>query len=84
MQISYLADPQHQLPMLNAVAAPQGIDEGIIRKQLLLDYGIEIGGGLGEYKGKAWRIGIMGESATERHVHILTTALKELLLRGGK
>lgn len=79
LHISYLADPQHQLPMLNAVATPQGIDEGIIRKKLLLDCGIEIGGGLGEYKGKAWRIGIMGESATERHVKILIKALKELL-----
>jgi len=79
MNISCLPDSLHELPMLNAVATPEGIDEGIIRKKLLLDYSIEIGGGLGEYKGKAWRIGIMGESATARHVHTLITALKELL-----
>lgn len=77
--LSYLADPDHQLPMLNAVATPDGIEEAVIRKQLLKDYGIEIGGGLGAYKGKAWRIGLMGESATTRHVEALLAALTELL-----
>ena len=39
-----------------------------MRKRLLEEFGIEIGGGLGAFKGKAWRIGLMGESATDRHV----------------
>jgi alanine-glyoxylate transaminase/serine-glyoxylate transaminase/serine-pyruvate transaminase len=77
--LSYLADPDHQLPMLNAVATPDGIEEAAIRKQLLKEYDIEIGGGLGAYKGKAWRIGLMGESATTRHVEALLAALTELL-----
>lgn len=77
--LRYLADPDHQLPMLNAVATPDGIEEAVIRKQLLKDYGIEIGGGLGAYKGKAWRIGLMGESATTQHVEVLLAALTELL-----
>ena len=67
------------MPMLNAVAAPEGVDEGEIRGKLLADYGVEIGGGLGAFKGKAWRIGLMGESATPRHVEALTSALTELL-----
>ena len=79
MGISYLADPDHGLPMLNAVAAPQGTDEGAVRKRLLDEFGIEIGGGLGEFKGKAWRIGLMGESATDRHVRTLVSALKAIL-----
>jgi len=77
--IRYLADPAHQLPMLNAVSAPDGVDEAAVRKRLLDDYSIEIGAGLGEFKGKAWRIGIMGESATERHVGAVLGALKQLL-----
>ena len=77
--LRYLADPQHLLPMLNAVAAPQGVEEGAVRRRLLEDYAIEIGGGLGAYKGKAWRIGLMGESATARHVEKLTSALREIL-----
>ena len=79
MGITYLADPDHQLPMLNAVAAPDGVDEAAVRKRLLSDYDIEIGGGLGAFKGKAWRIGLMGESATPRHVAALTSALKAIL-----
>ena len=77
--IRYLADPAHQLPMLNAVAAPEGVEEAVVRKRLLDDYSIEIGAGLGEFKGKAWRIGIMGESATERHVGAVVGALKAVL-----
>jgi alanine-glyoxylate transaminase/serine-glyoxylate transaminase/serine-pyruvate transaminase len=77
--INYLADPDHQLPMLNAVSAPKGVDEASIRKRLLDEYSIEIGGGLGEFKGKAWRIGLMGESATMRHVDSVLSALRTLL-----
>ena len=80
--VSYLADPDHQLPMLNAVAAPEGVDEAAVRKRLLDEYGIEFGGGLGEFKGKAWRIGLMGESASERHVTSALSAL-ETILRGS-
>jgi len=79
MGIRYLADPAHQLPVLNAVAAPDGVDEGAVRKRLLADYHLEIGGGLGAFKGKAWRIGLMGESATERHVQTVVTALRDIL-----
>jgi alanine-glyoxylate transaminase/serine-glyoxylate transaminase/serine-pyruvate transaminase len=55
------------------------VDEAAVRKRLLEDYSIEIGAGLGEFKGKAWRIGLMGESASERHVNAVVTALREIL-----
>ncbi|MHB1294653.1 MAG: pyridoxal-phosphate-dependent aminotransferase family protein [Anaerolineae bacterium] len=77
--VTYLADPDHQLPMLNAVAAPVGVDEAIVRRRLLNEYDIEIGAGLGAFKGKAWRIGLMGESCTPRHVRALVGALGTLL-----
>jgi alanine-glyoxylate transaminase/serine-glyoxylate transaminase/serine-pyruvate transaminase len=79
MGIRFLADPDHQLPMLSAVASPDGVDEAAVRKRLLEEFAIEIGGGLGAFKGKAWRIGLMGESATERHVRALVAALRQLL-----
>ncbi len=82
MGMRYLADPDHQLPMLNAVASPDDVDEGAVRKRLLDEFGIEIGGGLGAFKGKAWRIGLMGESATDRHVEALLAALKATLPAG--
>jgi len=83
MGIRYLADPDHQLPMLNAVAAPEGVNEGEVRTRLLDEYDIEIGAGLGAFKGKAWRIGLMGESATERHVTAVLSALGSVLSEKG-
>ncbi len=77
--LRYLADPAHQLPMLNAVATPEGVDEALVRRRLLDEFDIEIGGGLGAHKGKAWRIGLMGESASARHVGALLGALERLL-----
>ncbi|MEM6320935.1 MAG: alanine--glyoxylate aminotransferase family protein [Bacteroidota bacterium] len=75
----YLVSKKYRLPNLNAVFLPKGVDEAKIRQQLLLDYNIEVGGGLGAFAGKIWRIGIMGESCTKNHVNSLVGALKELL-----
>ena len=76
---SYLVQKKHRLPNLNAVYLPKGVDEAKIRKALLLDYNIEVGGGLGAFASKIWRVGIMGESCTKNHVNCLVGALKELL-----
>jgi len=48
---------------------------------LLVQHGIEIGGGLGAYAGKLWRIGLMGHTARSRNVTLLLGALAELLDR---
>lgn len=77
--LRFLADPAHLLPSLNAVSTPPGVDEARVRRRLLQDYGIEIGGGLGAFKGKAWRIGLMGESARPEKVSALLTALREIM-----
>ncbi len=61
--ISYSTAEGHQLPMLNAVKIPDGIDDAPIRHGLLERFGIEIGGGLGAFKGRIWRIGLMGHGA---------------------
>lgn len=73
------AQEGHRLPVLNAVWVPDGIDEAQMRRRLLDDYNIEIGGGLGELAGKVWRVGLMGESASLDNVHTLLTSLGELL-----
>ena len=73
-----LVDPAYRLPMLNAVIPPVE-DEALIRRKLLLDYGIEIGGGLGKLAGRIWRIGLMGENARRQVVERLLQALRELL-----
>jgi alanine-glyoxylate transaminase/serine-glyoxylate transaminase/serine-pyruvate transaminase len=69
----------HRLPELTTAWLPEGADDATLRKALLETYGIEVGGGLGEFAGKAWRIGLMGHSARERSVTALLGALRELL-----
>ncbi|MCC5829639.1 MAG: alanine--glyoxylate aminotransferase family protein [Phycisphaeraceae bacterium] len=75
----YLSQSGHTLPMLNCVAVPEGVDEAQVRRTLLGDYGIEVGPGLGAFKGKAIRIGLMGNSATRRNVALVLAALKAAL-----
>ena len=77
--MSFLVQEGFRLPMLNAVVIPEGVDEAKVRKQLLTTYNIEIGAGLGQFAGKIWRIGLMGESSTPNHINMLLAALKSLL-----
>ncbi|MCK5440359.1 MAG: alanine--glyoxylate aminotransferase family protein [Maribacter sp.] len=79
MGFEFLVEKQYRLPMLNAVRIPDGVDEALVRKRLLEEYNIEIGGGLGPYAGKIWRIGLMGESSTPNHVNMLLAALKQVM-----
>ncbi len=81
--IGYLAQEGHQLPMLNAIAVPHGVDDARVRHNLLTRFGIEIGAGLGEFKGKAWRIGLMGYGARADNVRLVLSALEQLLADEG-
>jgi len=73
----------HRLPQLNTVIVPEGIDEAKVRGHLLERFSLEIGAGLGPLKGKVWRIGLMGSSATERHVMLCLAALGDALAAQG-
>jgi alanine-glyoxylate transaminase/serine-glyoxylate transaminase/serine-pyruvate transaminase len=70
--------------MLNSVVPPAGVDEARLRRRLLEEYGIEVGGGLGPLKGKIWRIGLMGESSRRENLLALLTALEEILPAGDR
>jgi alanine-glyoxylate transaminase/serine-glyoxylate transaminase/serine-pyruvate transaminase len=69
----------HRLPTLTTVRVPDGVDEAQVRRALLEDFNIEIAGGLGELKGKVWRIGLMGHSSTPENVDLLLNALDRIL-----
>lgn len=72
--------PEHaRLPQLNAVSIPDGIDEAAVRKQLLDDYDLEIGAGLGQLAGKVWRIGLMGYGSNSTNVRLCLAALENAL-----
>jgi alanine-glyoxylate transaminase/serine-glyoxylate transaminase/serine-pyruvate transaminase len=68
-----------QLPQLNCVRIPDGVDDLVVRKRLLSDWGIEVGGGLGSLKGKAWRIGLMGHGSRRANVTLVLSALETCL-----
>lgn len=73
-----------RLPQLTSVRVPAdrlpgGMSEADVRSRLLWEYGIEIGGGLGELAGSGWRIGLMGHTARMRNVTLLLAALDEIL-----
>ena len=77
--LKFIVDKQYRLPSLNAVTIPDGIDDMTVRSRLLNDYDIEIGGGLGKFSGKVWRIGLMGHSARKENIQKLLSAFKEIL-----
>ena len=73
----------HQLPQLTCVRIPEGVDDLTVRKRLLKDWGIEIGGGLGALKGLAWRIGLMGQGSRRSSVTSVLAALETCLRELG-
>lgn len=75
--------PGERLDPLTLVRIPEGADDVTTRRLLLHRYGLELGGGLGDFKGKAWRIGLMGASCTRRNVALCLTALTEALRAQG-
>jgi alanine-glyoxylate transaminase/serine-glyoxylate transaminase/serine-pyruvate transaminase len=81
--IRYVTSEGHQLPQLNAVQIPGGTDDLTTRKRLLSEFGIEIGGGLGDFKGKAWRIGLMGHASRPANVMLFLAALEQCLVAQG-
>jgi alanine-glyoxylate transaminase / serine-glyoxylate transaminase / serine-pyruvate transaminase len=81
MGLQYI--PQHSLTTLNAVRVPAGVDDAAVRRALLTDFNIEIGAGLGPFKGQAWRIGLMGASSSQANVVLVLGALEKLLREHG-
>jgi len=77
------AQAGHRLNVLTSVRIPEGVNDAKVRTALLNEFNMEIGGGLGQLKGKIWRIGLMGHSSTESNVLLLLHALEKLLSREG-
>ena len=81
MGLELFAAPGSRLPQLTTVWVPEGVDDVEVRRTLLDRYGIEIGGGVGTYAGRVWRIGCMGHTARVANVTLLLAALSEILER---
>ena len=81
MGLELWAPEGFRLPQLTTVLVPPDIDDAAVRAALLHRYGIEIGGGVGPWAGRVWRIGCMGHTARLRNVTLLLAALAEILGR---
>ncbi len=79
--LDFIVPENERLPQLNAVYIPKGVDDLQVRSFLLNEYNLEIGAGLGQFAGQAWRIGLMGYAARNENVALCLTALKEALSR---
>jgi alanine-glyoxylate transaminase/serine-glyoxylate transaminase/serine-pyruvate transaminase len=83
MGLEPLAQARHRLWTLNAVRVPEGVEDARIRRRLLDEFSIEIGGGLGPLKGQIWRIGLMGYSSSKQNVLLFLGALETVLREEG-
>lgn len=79
MGLRYAVPEGERIPHLNAIEIPQGIDEAQVRRRLLEEYSLEIGAGLGALAGKVWRVGLMGNSATDKNIFNFLSALESIL-----
>ena len=70
---------EDRLSPLTLVHIPDGVDDAGVRSELLNARDIELGGGLGKFAGKAWRVGLMGMNATEERADLIVNALAATL-----
>ena len=81
--LDLVAPEEYRLDQITPVWIPEGVDDDEVRRILLREYGIEVGRGLGQFAGKVWRIGMMGESSKAQYVLAVLSALEEILPRLG-
>ena len=81
--LDILTKPGYELSVLTAVNLHHGIDELAIRKALLDEYSIEVGGGFGALHGRLIRIGLMGYNSSRKNVDTVLAALEHVLPRSG-
>ena len=79
MALSFVVAENDRLPQLNAVTIPKGVDDATVRGQLLNEFNLEIGAGLGDLAGKVWRIGLMGHSCRAENIILCLGALEAVL-----
>lgn len=77
--LSFVVAEEYRLPQLNAVRFPDSVNDAAVRNQLLNDYNLEIGAGLGALAGKVWRIGLMGHASSRNNVLLCLSALGNVL-----
>jgi alanine-glyoxylate transaminase/serine-glyoxylate transaminase/serine-pyruvate transaminase len=83
MGIKMLVAPENRAIVVNAVCVPEGVNDAAVRRRLLEEHNIEIAGGLGQMRGRIWRVGLMGESSRRENLLRLLNALHQALQAEG-
>jgi alanine-glyoxylate transaminase/serine-glyoxylate transaminase/serine-pyruvate transaminase len=81
--VKLLVDKEYRLPSLTSIVVPEGVDEAAVRKDLMSEYAIEIGSGLGELKGKILRVGLMGSGSNKENIVFFLAAFGNVLRKQG-
>lgn len=79
MGFELFAPVEFRPPQITSMYLPEGLDDVGLRKRLREEFGIEIAGGLGDFAGKVWRVGLLGEGARMENVDRLLEAIEQLL-----
>lgn len=83
MGLELYGDPAHRMANVTGVHIPAGVDGERARRELLVDFGIEIGTSFGPLHGRIWRIGTMGHACRRQNVLRCLSALEHVLRRHG-
>jgi alanine-glyoxylate transaminase/serine-glyoxylate transaminase/serine-pyruvate transaminase len=79
----FVENPADRAATVNVIRIPDGVEDAKVRGSLTQRFGIEIGPGIGDLRGKIWRVGLMGQTAKPDLVLLLLNALETALSENG-
>ncbi len=79
----FVENPADRAATVNTIRIPDDVDDAKVRNSLTQRFGVEIGPGIGDLRGKIWRVGLMGQTAKPELVLLLLNALENALSENG-
>jgi len=83
MGLELFGDLEHKMTNVTGVHIPAGVEGEAVRRDMLHDFGIEIGTSFGPLHGKIWRIGAMGYNARKDAILRTLSSLGSVLRLHG-
>jgi alanine-glyoxylate transaminase/serine-glyoxylate transaminase/serine-pyruvate transaminase len=83
LELTMFAARRYRCPSLNAISVSPRVNDERVRSRLRDEFNITVSGGLGQLKGKLWRVGLMGMNASESSVNRFLESLSHVMLSEG-
>ena len=83
MGLDLLPPKGERLWTLNAIRVPESVSDAKVRAQLLAEFNMEIGAGLGPLAGRIFRVGLMGSGSTPQLLLLFLAAFEKVLADNG-